>query len=219
MTNSPEAGRRDDESDTQVLRALSDGEEVSIWRIPGVGWRPRIDPVPRGLLSGSFNPRHAGHDALREAAEQWIGGPVHFELPLVNADKPALDVATAVRRCRQFDDRPLLVSRAGTFIEKARILPGVTFVVGADTAERVVAQRFYGPRGDLRTSRAAMLECLEELRELHCRFLVATRALPGRVVRLPDVPVPAGFDDLFAGIPEERFRLDLTSSQLRGGQS
>jgi len=204
------------DDDARELLQLGSGGSTALWRVPGSGWRPRIDPPPHGLLSGSFNPRHSGHDALRDAAEAWIGGPVCFELPLVNADKPALEVDEAAVRSRQFDDHPLLVTRAATFVEKAQILPGVTFVVGVDTAFRIVAPRFYSRSDDPRPADAAMLAGLAELRDRGCRFLVAARTQEGQVLRLADVPVPDAFHGLFAELPVDRFLCDLSSSELRG---
>jgi hypothetical protein len=205
--------------DIRALRGLFDGESYALWRIPDAVWRPVVDPPPRGVLSGAFNPRHSGHDGLRVAAEAWIAGPVHFELPLMNADKPALQIDAAVERCRQFHDGPLLVSRAATFVEKARILPGTTFVVGVDTAVRIVAHRFYGPADDPLRAEAAMFESLEEFRGLGCRFLVAARMWQGQTLRLPDVSIPDRLQDLFVELPATRFLLDVSSSGLRHNAS
>src|SRR5262249_9137181 len=90
---------------------------------------------PRALLSGSFNPVHAGHRCLAEAAARLLGVPVAFELPVVNADKPPLAVEEVRRRLAQFAwQAPVWLSRAPTFVEKAEVFPGAVFVVGADTA-------------------------------------------------------------------------------------
>src|SRR6185503_4600123 len=39
---------------------------------------------------------------------------------------------------------PVELTRAPTFLDKSRLFPGTTFVVGADTAERLVAPKYYG---------------------------------------------------------------------------
>lgn len=54
------------------------------------GSRIAEQPVEGVLLSGSFNPLHAGHEQLAYAAGQALGMPWSFELPIVNADKPPL---------------------------------------------------------------------------------------------------------------------------------
>src|SRR5439155_55171 len=77
-------------------------------------------------------------------AEEIAGGPVAFELSVVNVDKPPLGAADVRHRFAQFRGRARVeLTRAPTFLQKSRLLPGATFVVGADTAERLVAGRYY----------------------------------------------------------------------------
>lgn len=166
---------------------------------------------PRALLSGSFNPVHEGHWGLAEAASRHTGLPAAFELPLMNAAKAAVDLAEARKRALQFSGRaPLAVTRAPLFAEKAQLFPGSVFVVGVDTAERVVDTRFYD--GDP----AAMRAALETVRSRGCRFLVAGREVGGTYRTLAQVAVPEGFRDLFEGLPESEFRKDVSSTEIRG---
>ena len=168
-------------------------------------------PVPRGVLAGSFNPLHAGHVELARVAGERLAGPVAFELAVLNADKPPLRAAEVRHRLAQFAWRQTVeLTRAATFREKAHLLPGVTFVVGADTAERIVQPRYYGDRT------ADMLAALDEIARHGCRFLVAGRTDDqGRFVTLASIALPARFAGLFEQIPEERFRRDVSSSGLR----
>jgi Cytidylyltransferase-like len=168
-------------------------------------------PAPRAVLPGSFNPLHDGHLLLARAAEEMRQLSVAFELSVVNVDKPPLTAADVRSRLAQFAGRaPVELTRAPTFLEKSRLFPGVTFVVGADTAERLVATRYYGDSDE------KMAAALQEMADRGCRFLVAVRIdAGGRVRSLADVAVPPRFAPLFTAIPENRFRLDSSSTEIR----
>jgi hypothetical protein len=172
--------------------------------------RPYLLAVrPRGLLCGSFHPLHFGHRQLREVAERILGGPVYYEMSIRNVDKPPLDFLSIDRRRAQFTDIPLALTAAPTFAQKAAALTGVVFVVGADTAERIVQAKYYGGSAD--ATRAA----LEHIRRAGCRFLVAGRQVGNRFETLSDIPIPTEFANLFSGIAAADFRADVSSTQLR----
>ncbi len=169
------------------------------------------------LLPGSFNPLHYGHQKLAQVASGMLGAPVAFELSVVNVDKPPLEEAEVRRRLAQFAGQaPVVLTRAETFRKKAGLLPGCTFVIGWDTAVRLVEPRYYGnPGGDQET---AMLTALAEMWALGCRFLVAGREHQGRFHTLEDIAVPQGFQPLFRAIPQSSFRADVSSTALRAKQ-
>jgi hypothetical protein len=194
-----------------LLAALLRGEmSVLCQEIDG---RQRANgPTPPALLCGSFNPLHAAHLRLAEFVAHKFDVSAAFELGVTNADKPSLTAAEVRQRLRQFVWRaPVWLSRAPTFVEKAAHFPGTMFVVGSDTAERIVASKFYGDSVD------QMREALVRLRVAGCRFIVAGRTdSTGRFVAPEAVSVPEEFRDLFVGIPEAEFRSDLSSTELRG---
>ena len=168
------------------------------------------EPDAGAILAGSFNPLHDGHIRLAGTAADVLGTGVAFELSVTNVDKSALEEREVRRRLEQFRGLgEVAITRVPTFLEKARLLPGRTFVIGADTAQRLVDLAYYDGRTE------AMLDALAELRLLKCRFLVAGRTMDGRFVTLADVPVPAGFRDMLDPIPESVFRDDVSSSHLR----
>ena len=168
------------------------------------------EAVRGGILPGSFNPLHAGHEKLAEVASKVLEDGVIFELSVTNVDKPPLEETEVQKRLSQFAGRwPVVVTRAPVYHEKARLFPGCTFVVGWDTAARVVDARY--SRGD----RSRMIAALDEIRRLGCRFLVAGREEDGVFHKLDDIDVPAGFEDMFTPVPESAFRCDVSSTQLR----
>ncbi len=195
-----------------VLAALFRGE-VAAACVESDGRVRAGVPAPRLVVPGAFNPIHAGHWGLAEVAGQLTGLTAAFELSVTNVDKPPLGPEEVRRRLAQFAWRaPVWLVRAPTFLEKARLFPGTTFVVGADTAERVLAPRYY------RDSAVAMGRALDEIRGQGCRFLVAGRAgADGRFAELHHLDVPAAHRDLFIAVPAEAFRVDVSSTALRSG--
>lgn len=187
---------------------VRNGSLDCIWSEPG-GQVTSESPSVAGLLSGAFNPRHFGHDQLRLFAERRLSGTVAFEFPVVNADKPPLDLFSIEQRRAQFRDSILAVTATPLFVDKARVFPDTTFVVGYDTAARVIAPRFY------RDSESEMLAALTSIREAGCRFLVAGRQVESGFAGLSQLPLPPDFADLFTEIPEAEFREDVSSTELR----
>ena len=168
-------------------------------------------PTPALVMPGSFNPFHEGHQRLAETASDIRHTPVTFEISVTNVDKPALSAETIRERLKQFASKAAVeLTRAPTFLEKSRVLKGAAFVIGADTAERLIAPRYYGDDEN------QMFAALEEIGRSGASFLVAARVdAGGRLVTLRDISIPHPFCDLFAEIPVERFRHDLSSSEIR----
>ena len=96
-----------------------------------------------------------------------------------------------------------------SFYEKAKLLPGCTFVIGVDTMRRVIDPKYY------EGSKGKMLSAIQEMRELGCSFLVAGRVAGREFKTLGDVEVPSEMDGMFREIPESEFREDLSSTDIR----
>ena len=172
------------------------------------------EPLQAAVMPGSFNPLHEGHERLAQVASETLGGrEVAFELAVVNVDKPPLEESEVRHRLRQFEGRwRVVLTRASRFYEKASLLPDCTFVIGWDTAIRLVNPRYYGD------NEGAMLSALSNIRAVGCRFLVAGRTQQGVFHTLADIAIPPGFNDLFETIPESRFRADISSTELRSAK-
>ncbi len=166
------------------------------------------------VLSGSFNPLHEGHKKLSIVASQQLNKDVVFELPLINAEKAPIDLAEARKRVVQFlGFDTLLLSRAPLFDQKAEFYPNSVFILGADTAARLVASRFYG------NTSAGVEESLEHLRKFGAKFLVAGRSSKDDFKTLDDIDIPATYRDMFSEIPETAFKMDISSTELRKRES
>jgi len=187
----------------EALHVAADGQ----MQFAATGCCPR-SPI---LFPGSFNPIHQGHWDLARIAEQMLGEPVAFEMSVRNVDKPTMTAAEIRARLRPFNwQASVWLTHAPRFVDKAAIFPGATFVVGADTALRIVSPRYYEDDAE------RMLARLAEIAERGCRFLVACRVdARQQCIGLRDLPIPGTFRSLFDEIPAERFRWDVSSTELR----
>jgi hypothetical protein len=193
--------------------------------------------APYCVIPGSLNPFHIGHEKLAVAAvttavnsgilDNAEGATVLFEISRTNVDKPSLTdsqvtnrVASVFTGCNGSSLRTfgVVCTDAPLFMQKSGLFFNAVFVIGVDTALRLVDPRYYGD------SSTAVITALDTLRAHGNRLLVGGRLGslflkgPGdaqRFFSLSDVPVPEGYESLFIPIPNELFRMDISSSQLR----
>lgn len=193
----------------QIQSKLWANDSSLAWSLPNGDWMRNIHSQPAGLLCGSFDPLHGAHTRLRDISQELIGDEVFYELCIQNADKPPLDFITIESRRQQFRHHPLAVSQASTFVKKSELLPDTIFIVGADTAERILDCRFY--ENSVRQRNAAF----STIDGNQCQFLVAARLHREQLLTLDQLDVPAEHAHLFAQIPADTFRMDVSSSELR----
>jgi hypothetical protein len=162
------------------------------------------------VFSGAFAPLHTGHRRMAQVGAELLKKPVALEITILNPDKPPLDYYEIDRRVKQFGpEYTLLLTRAETFADKARLLPGATFLVGMDTLRRISMDRYY------HNDPAACLRSLEYIAQRGCRFLVFGRKMGTRFVRLADLDLPDVLRNICREVPPELFREDISSTGIR----
>jgi len=162
------------------------------------------------ILSGSFNPLHNGHKQLATIASKILKSRVAYELSVSNVDKPSLSKVEICNRLLQFyGEGDVVITDAVLFEEKAKIFPGCTFVIGIDTATRILDTNYY-PYGD-----SSLIKSLDYIKKMRCQFLVAGRYNGKSFQTLSNMAIPREFQSLFIPISEDVFRIDISSSDLR----
>ena len=185
---------------------------------PVVVWQSGSCQLPDDLSAtaifpGAFNPIHEGHRRLNEAASVFLGRSVLFELSVDNVDKPMLSAVEVHRRLQQMADFRVLLTKAALFSEKARLFPGTWFVVGFDTAERILDPKYYD------VSIQSRDQSLQELHAKNVKFLVAGRVAAERPLAdfrtRSQLSVSHDFKEMFVELPEAHFRVDTSSTAIR----
>lgn len=165
------------------------------------------------LLAGSFNPLHEGHLRLLATAAAISDRRGIFEISIENVDKPDLPRKELERRLKQFKAKAdVVITRARLFSDKAALLPGAWFVVGYDTAVRLLDDRYHS-EGDAASD-------MRKMKAAGVRFVVAGRAdSQGEFKGLESMSIPQDLKEMFIPVPESEFRADISSTELRKRQS
>mmetsp|Transcript_44921 Transcript_44921/g.108589 ORF Transcript_44921/g.108589 Transcript_44921/m.108589 type:complete len:515 (+) Transcript_44921:23-1567(+) len=225
-----------------LMPLYKSGHPVSFQSLP-------VPVIPNGSLifPGSFNPPHKGHIALAEAAVQAEQErrpcsrsekrAAYFELSLLNADKPAIDPRSVVKRLQYFLELESLPSHWGViltmaplFSDKVRRIqncietfdnscPKMSFVIGTDTLVRLIDRKYYD------NDESKMVSALQEMEGT--RFVVGGRLDQKAKAKSPRFvsggeeisQLPVTVKDMFTTISEENFRSDISSTEIRNSWS
>jgi nicotinic acid mononucleotide adenylyltransferase len=129
----------------------------------------------RLVFPGSFDPCHRNHLFMAKMASEKLGEPVHFEISLANVDKPPIDFISLNQRLdslRIYKNENFMggicLTNAPLFLQKADLFPNSTFIIGADTFNRLFNVKYYG--GAVDTS-----AILKLFKEKNIRFMVFHR--------------------------------------------
>ena len=158
------------------------------------------------ILSGSFNPLHEGHiELLKASSKEFKKNPL-FEISIKNVDKSEINFNDLMDRINQFKSLgKLVVTNSAKFEEKSKIFKESIFVIGYDTALRLVDNKYYSD--DFRKS-------LKIIEKNNCSFLVSGRFI-NKNYKKPNNINFKGYDYLFNILSEEKFRIDISSTELR----
>ena len=190
-----------------AFRCQADARGVAIAPLAG-GWSNA--PL---LFPGAFNPLHVGHVEMVDVASAFHKMPCSLELSLANFSKPDLDWIEVERRLQQIAtlwlDRghsepiDVYITRAALFTDKVLVFPGATFVMGVDTAQRIVDDK-------------ASVESLKaRLQGLHNRFFVFGRDCGGKYLGGDDLFLPAWFQNSTTWSEHRLEYAHVSSTELR----
>ena len=166
------------------------------------------------VLSGSFNPLHEGHMKMAEIAVARTGRELVYELCLQNVDKPALTIESARQRIRQpFAPHSVVLTGSPTFEEKSKLFDGATFVVGADTIQRIADPAYYN--NDLGKRDLA----INVIRDAGCRFLVFGRSIHDSKAdsfrTLSEMSLPQSLVAICDEVSRSEFDCGVSSTEIR----
>lgn len=144
---------------------------------------PKEEYRQRGaIFPGSFNPPHFGHFGMADSYINHVGGPVAFTIEASPPHKESIKTWEILQRAKMLQGHNVYITRGYPyFVDKARHLPGLPIIIGADAFETLFDEKRWG---------ITIEEQARLLSGTGSTLMVVERNIEGRVKRLSDFPYP-----------------------------
>lgn len=158
------------------------------------------------IIPGSFNPLHDGHKMIYKAA-MWVPELTFYEVSIQRVDKDMVSYDELATRLAQFKDvAPVIVGRAGRFVEKIGTFlqhtKELVFHVGIDTITRM--RDDYASVG---------------IQGLNAKFVVHDRIVGGRLKSLKtEFGSKVPFNCVSSPVVRSPENLAISSTKIRNGE-
>lgn len=169
-----------------------------------------FDPQGKILYPGSYNPLHFGHIKAARAGERASGMDIVFEISTKRVDKGEANRSDLLARANLMRGTGAVIvgSNASLFSQKLDTYGINTFLVGTDTAIRIVDPRCYADR--------TMHAVLGHMRDHEVTFFVMQRTLPTGDAPFTREYIPSEYRGMFVDVPGT---FDISSTQIRDAAS
>ena len=168
------------------------------------------------IYCGTFNPLHIAHRKILEyISMRYPQRPVLLEMSQRSADKSATSITNVMIRAAQVAGQyQVIISNTSLYVDKCKYYPNATFIVGYDTAIRIVDKKYY------QNSEKNLMKVMQTIEDYGCNFIVVGRYDEKMKCFLDFDSIkhtlPAKeYHHLFISLDENHFRYDMSSTYLR----